>query len=247
MPESASGSLAPRPDSFTPGLDYLMAKINEFGEFEDQDSLKTIPGKLTVYTKDGKKIVESYEYDYNFSTLSFWESVTLLVDRPVIPKYFEKGYYDDIRRIRLELGEDNDLEKSIQRFLYFERRLSDKDYSTMVELLLHSYPLLKDDREEFFDSFRRAAILYHDRDPVRFRTLFLSETEFIRNNILLQPFEDLDPYGLINVHDPVPRMDVLLTLRVWNTRAPFNCVLYTADELKRVERVLLKYDISQVQ
>lgn len=43
--------------------------------------------------------------------------------------------------------------------------------------------------------------------------------------------------------DPVYLMDIMYTLRVWNTRLPFSAVIFSDYALKRAEATLQKYDI----
>lgn len=214
----------------------------------NKDSTRTLVGRKAQYTKDGRQIVESFSYGYSCQLRDFSErDVVLHVDRPRVPRLYTKSYYADVLKIRLEEEDMDELTSNIQTYLYYERRLQDLDYPGLVVLLLSSYPLLQSHNEELFDSLRRAAIVHQERDPVEFKRTFFSMTDFLRQDRpgLLRPLEKLGSYEIDPIHNPIPRLDILYTLRVWNTRAPFNCHIFSELDMKRAEEILISYDLAK--
>lgn len=206
-------------------------------------SFRLINGESPKFTKDGKSIVDSVQYDYDPLECCFSRESVTLVDIPRLPSAYNHGYYSKALTIRLDRGEDDEIAEEIDEYLYFERVLPQKDYLGMVFLLLTSYPLLKKKHEKLFDSFRRAAVIHHDRNVAEFRRCMATVTVFLQADFPQMTFPKHILEDMIN---PVLYLNIVYTLRIWGQRAPFTCINYPHSLLKKTEAKLMSMDVHNV-
>lgn len=185
-------------------------------------------------------LIDRFKFQYNTETRAFENEATVYYERPIAPKFVKSSFYAKVLQIRLENGDYEKIEKRIQPYLDIDSILPKNSYMQMVFLLYNSYPLLIRKDPNLFDTFRRAAIVHHDRDVCEFRECALIITNFLCPDSY---FRDWDPEEYRETYNPIPDMDVLYTLRIWGGRAPFNCVQFSMKNLERAERKLLGCDL----
>lgn len=196
-------------------------------------------------TKDGF-ILEAFQFNYDHSRQCFLSNARVLIDIPKIPKCYTKGWYHDLLLVRYQAGEADQIASEVRKYLHFERLSSEVDLVIIVTLLLTSYPVLQFKHAELFDIFRRAVIAYREQYPVKFMQIWSNIVNFVRPGIKeVVPYKVIEPNfeGLAS-EDPIYRLNILYTLRVWNARPPFNTLVYSPMEMKRTERILMGYDIK---
>lgn len=207
---------------------------------------KVLEGSQPKKNERGQ-FVGTFSYDLK-SRGRLKETMSMYIDIPRIPSSYKKGYYYELLKIRREIGDDAVAEE-MRQYCNYERTLNPLmgDMINVVILLYTAYPLLEGKYDDLFDSFRRAAIIFRDRDPIDFRKSVHQLLDFMdpkRPNSVV-PVEQLDPEIVSCTDDPVFRLDVLYTLRVWNLRPPFSEIVYSKTEMKRVERILMSYDLDK--
>lgn len=206
---------------------------------------KSIEGVEDVY-HDGR-LIDTYEYDYFKPRHMFTRTATMYVDKPFIPKEYRHGFYWRILELRVEQGEDHKVASILKEYMNFEKPMSYPYFVGIVSLLLKSYPIMQFKYSKEFDAFRRAAIVYHDQNVEKFRDVALSITKFLAPNSTskVRPLKKVDWEEFLATENPIARLDILYTLRVWNMRAPFNCVCFSKRTIEEAENVLFAYDMVE--
>lgn len=202
-----------------------------------------IKGTEDVYHEG--RLIETFEYSYYIPGHKFARKATLYVDKPLIPKGYQEGFYWDILKIRLKRGEDHKVAADIEKYLNFEEPLKPLEYAGMVHMLLHSYPILKFRYQNLFDKFRRTAVVYHDRNIEKFRDCFLIVVDCLSpySTCPVGPMENLDRWNFEPQQDPIVVLDLLYTLRVWNLRVPFSCFCLAKSIIEEAENTFFGYDM----
>lgn len=211
------------------------------------DSIKVLKGLETQYSSDKKAIVDSVQYDIPRHDIDPRSTLTIHVDPPKVPRLYFESFYGEIVKIRLENGDDISLANEIEEFLYYERQVPDVIFGHMVYLLLTAYPLLEAKHSTLFDSFRRAAVIYQEREPSKFRRCFASHCGFLCDNWspTQLPLQEPMTASYVEIQDPIIALDILYTLRVWNCRPPFNAIVFSEYALKKAEHILENFDIVE--
>ena len=115
--------------------------------------------------------------------------------------------------------------------------LGKKEFIFMVSILMSSYPLLQSRYMNVYEDLRQAAIIFNDQNAGEFRLAMLIVTGFLSpsRDLVNSPPEYQEEYL-----NPIPSLDVLYTLRIWNLRAPFNCMIFPKSRLDAAESYLLR-------
>ena len=101
-----------------------MEKAFEKQIADRKTSTKVLTGRKTQYAADGKQIVDEVIISYNDESGQVDEPITMMMEAPIIPKYYRNSFYSEILNIRHELGEDQVMVEKIKPYLYYERALS---------------------------------------------------------------------------------------------------------------------------
>lgn len=164
-----------------------------------------------------------------------------------LPEVYSKGFYKAVLDNRVARGEDAEKAEVVKKIAGLGRPIPKEWFCSVAIYLFHAFPLLQSNYSDLFDIVIRRAIECFAQDPEEFMKSILVVCDFIApgGSFRVMPFETLEEDCIRPCENPIGRLEVLHTLRVFQDQEPFCHFSFLKDEMTRAEVLLAEYDLCK--